>query len=213
MIVKQENGHIILQAETTEEQAQLKTLLEEQNELIFQLRKTEKGPSFFYLGPKETACNLSINVLFSREDKQIQLISNLGHAPFEMDGIEYASVEAFWQSLKFEPEKRDPLYSLFGKEAKKAGAREKYTKYVSYKEQKVRVGSSEHWALMQRACEHKFEQHTAAREALLATGIRPLYHKPRKDSVTIPGPIMAGIWMNIRSKLRREAGLESDHLR
>jgi predicted NAD-dependent protein-ADP-ribosyltransferase YbiA (DUF1768 family) len=213
MIVKQENGHIILQAETTEEQAQLKTLLEEQNELIFQLRKTEKGPSFFYLGPKETACNLSINVLFSREDKQIQLISNLGHAPFEMDGIEYASVEAFWQSLKFEPEKREPLYSLFGKEAKKAGAREKYTKYVSYKEQKVRVGSSEHWALMQRACEHKFEQHTAAREALLATGIRPLYHKPRKDSVTIPGPIMAGIWMNIRSKLRREAGLESDHLR
>jgi predicted NAD-dependent protein-ADP-ribosyltransferase YbiA (DUF1768 family) len=209
MIVKKENDNIILQAETSDEQAQLEILTKEQNERIFQLQKTKEGISFFNLGPKETACNLAINVLFSSEDKQVQLISNLGHTPFEMDGIEYACVEAFWQSLKFEEVKRKEIFSLFGKEAKKAGAREKYTKYVSYKGQKVRVGSSEHWALMQKACEHKFEQHTAARQALLGTGIRPLYHKPRKDSVTIPGPIMAGIWMNIRSKLRREAGLKS----
>jgi hypothetical protein len=65
---------------------------------------------------------------------------------------------------------------------------------------------------MYKACENKFFQNEDAQNALLSTGIRPLYHKPRKDSLVIPGPIMAGMWMNIRSKLRKERGLESKHL-
>ena len=65
---------------------------------------------------------------------------------------------------------------------------------------------------MKIACLHKFTQNKLAQKALLETGIRPLYHKPRKDSTAIPGPIMAGIWMDIRSKLRKENDLRSIHL-
>jgi predicted NAD-dependent protein-ADP-ribosyltransferase YbiA (DUF1768 family) len=65
---------------------------------------------------------------------------------------------------------------------------------------------------MEKACICKFNQHKEAQEILLNTGIRPLFHKPRKDSEVIPGPIMAGIWMNIRSQLRKEHNRTSEHL-
>ena len=41
-----------------------------------------------------------------------------------------------------------------------------------------------------------------AREALLSTKNRPLVHRMRRDSKTIPGVIMADIWMRIRADLR-----------
>jgi hypothetical protein len=54
---------------------------------------------------------------------------------------------------------------------------------------------------MDRACRAKFTQNWEARSALLATGGRPLVHRMRRDSRTIPGVIMADIWMRIRSSL------------
>jgi hypothetical protein len=193
--------------------ASLLHYFEQHENHLFQLQRT--GDSFVILriGERETACNESINVLYSTEDEKIQKISNLGHTPFEMDGVRYASVEGFWQGLKFsELEKRTEIASLFGKAAKKAGNRASYQEFINYRSQEIRVGSRRHWELMKRACERKFEQNEAARMALLSTGIRPLFHKPRKDSEVIPGPIMAGIWMNIRSKLRRERAMTSKHL-
>ncbi len=56
--------------------------------------------------------------------------------------------------------------------------------------------------LMRRACAAKFSQNESAREALLSTGDRPLTHKIKRDSQTIPGVIMADIWMRIRTRLR-----------
>ena len=40
---------------------------------------------------------------------------------------------------------------------------------------------------------------------LLGTGIRPLVHLVRPDSRTIPGVVMADIWMKLRAELRRAA--------
>jgi len=37
----------------------------------------------------------------------------------------------------------------------------------------------------------------------LNTGYRPLMHITRKESTTIPNPIMADIWMKLRSVLRK----------
>ncbi len=58
-----------------------------------------------------------------------------------------------------------------------------------------------HWQLMRRASFAKFEQNEAPREALLATRGRPLTHKVRRDSRSIPGVIMASIWMEVRKSL------------
>jgi predicted NAD-dependent protein-ADP-ribosyltransferase YbiA (DUF1768 family) len=63
------------------------------------------------------------------------------------------------------------------------------------------VGTFEHWALMESACRAKFSQCVEAREALLATGERPLVHRVKRDSRAIPGVIMADIWMRIRVRL------------
>lgn len=205
-------GEILLLPESDSERGLIASLAESHDNLIFQLQYEAPSIALVNLGSPEEACNVAINVLYSSDSDTVRFISNLGHTPFLMDGIEYASVEAFWQGLKFEEGERGEIATLFGKEAKKIGNRVKYKKHVRYKDHKVRVGSPEHWALMARACEHKFTQNPFAQEALLGTGIRPLYHKPRKDSQTIPGPIMASIWMNIRSQLRKDQGLTSHHL-
>jgi hypothetical protein len=69
----------------------------------------------------------------------------------------------------------------------------------------IAAGSPEHWALMRTACMAKFSQNEEARVALLATEERWLTHKVRRDSRTIPGAIMADIWMRIRAHLQDEA--------
>jgi hypothetical protein len=45
----------------------------------------------------------------------------------------------------------------------------------------------------------------ASQAAFLATGERPLTHRMRRDSQTIP-IIMADIWMAVRQELRARAG-------
>ena len=212
MKIQEAEGRIVLLPETDSELQLIASMVEANENLIFQLQRTQESISFVNLGAKEDACNIAINILYSSESDTAKLISNLGHTPFLMDDMQFESVEAFWQGLKFEAHERADIAKMFGKEAKKMGSRVKYKKYVSYKGQKIRVGAPEHWELMNRACLHKFTQNQFAQKALLETGIRPLYHKPRRDSKTIPGPIMAGIWMDIRSKLRKENNLKSNHL-
>jgi predicted NAD-dependent protein-ADP-ribosyltransferase YbiA (DUF1768 family) len=56
---------------------------------------------------------------------------------------------------------------------------------------------------MKQACRAKFTQNAEARAALLSTGERPLTHRVRRDSATIPGVIMADIWTRIRATLAR----------
>jgi predicted NAD-dependent protein-ADP-ribosyltransferase YbiA (DUF1768 family) len=55
---------------------------------------------------------------------------------------------------------------------------------------------------MAEACRAKFTQHAGAREALLSTGSRLLTHRTRRDSRTIPGALMADIWMRLRGQIR-----------
>ncbi|HHH52300.1 MAG TPA: NADAR family protein [Bacteroidetes bacterium] len=212
MEIKLIENKIIVSAESVEEKDKMSALIEKYENLIFQLQFNNGSIEFVNLGKKEDACNTSINVTYSNDNEEIRKVSNLAYTPFLMDDIEYNSVEAFWQSLKYKDSERTDVRKLHGKEAKKSGNRVKYTKFIRYQQQKIRVGSQEHWDLMYKACENKFTQNEDAQSALLNTGIRPLYHKPRKDSVVIPGSIMAGMWMNIRSKLRREKNMESKHL-
>jgi predicted NAD-dependent protein-ADP-ribosyltransferase YbiA (DUF1768 family) len=64
---------------------------------------------------------------------------------------------------------------------------------------------------MKKACRAKFEQSAEANAALLATADRPLPHVVRHDSKTIPGVVMAEIWMRIRNDLRQGIRADRDH--
>ncbi len=161
------------------------------------------GLALHGLGPRADACREPVNVSSRSADPAVRLIGNFAATPFTLDGREYACVEAFWQSLKFPvgPE-RLRVAALDGPAARKAGQAVPYGATVRFEGRDVPVGTWEHWELMERACRAKFEQNEKARAALLATGDRPLEHRMRRDSRTIPGAIMAEIWMRIRRKLR-----------
>jgi predicted NAD-dependent protein-ADP-ribosyltransferase YbiA (DUF1768 family) len=81
-----------------------------------------------------------------------------------------------------------------------------YGSHVIYGGNEIQVGAYEHWQLMRRACRAKFEQNADPRNALLGTGERPLIHVVKHDSRTIPGVIMASIWMVLRKSLRGAVG-------
>lgn len=153
------------------------------------------------LGLREEACREPINISRSA-DRRYVAISNLYPAPFILDNEYYGSVEGFWQSLKFAcPVRRRQVAMLSGTDAKKAAGRTPQSPTFEYMTETIRTGTYQHWSLMERACAAKFTQNERARQALLATGNRPLTHIVRADSRTIPGVIMAGIWMRIRESI------------
>ena len=171
------------------------------------LVRPQKGGGVYLddLGPQLEACRVPVYVGSASREPAGRLISNFAQTPFEFDGRTYASVEAFWQGLKFPslPD-RHRVASLHGLEAKRAGSSAPPSDTVEYEGNSYRVGTHEHWALMYQACLAKFSQHEEARQALLGTGSRPLAHRMRRDSRTIPGAVMAQIWMKIRARLARD---------
>jgi predicted NAD-dependent protein-ADP-ribosyltransferase YbiA (DUF1768 family) len=199
-------GVLILVPETGAETAELhgwKT--ETAGHVLFALQDAGSGLALMDMGAKSDACNEPIQVSSQVIDPAIALIGNFADTPFVLDACGYASVESFWQGLKFEREAdRRRVGALPGRQARKAGEEAGYGSTVTYAGEAIPVGTWQHWALMERACLAKFTQNGDAREALLATGDRPLQHKMRRDSRSIPGVIMAEIWMRIRTKLRNE---------
>jgi predicted NAD-dependent protein-ADP-ribosyltransferase YbiA (DUF1768 family) len=157
------------------------------------------------LGPREEACREPINVYFGSEPSPWRAISNLAHTPFVLHGRSYASVEGFWQGLKRpDEESRARIAALWGGEARKAGTKAQQPTFV-YEGRSCFFGGADHHDLMREACRAKFTQSAVARAALLASGERPLTHQVRRDSRTIPGALLADIWMKLRAELREIA--------
>ncbi len=165
---------------------------------------SSKGGALRDLGLREEACREPINIVFDQAQPRWQPISNLAHTSFILRGVTYASVEGFWQSLKFDAaDDRARVAALWGKPAKRAAAALPERQCFDYGGETFAVGGPGHHALMHQACLAKFIQHAGAHAALLATGDRPLTHRTRRDSTTIPGALMADIWMRVRASLRK----------
>lgn len=208
MKLKYRNNVVSLSAETPEEAAICEQLGAIDGH-VFQLHAaTARDAAFSAIGPEDEARRAPLNVVRSMAPR-FAAISNLAHTPFCLDGKDYASIEGFWQGLKSpDSDQRRYLATLAGGEAKGRGDPLGYPPAFDYQSDTIITGSPEHWALMRRACEAKFAQHKGARAALLDTGERWLSHRLRHDSRTIPGAIMADIWMRIRDQLRDETAAE-----
>src|SRR5262245_16858504 len=166
------------------------------------------GATLAALGPQDAACREPINVTGDSPDP-IRLIANFAPTPFELDGQRYACVEAFWPSLRFPSAARPRIAALAGPIAKQESSKQPSGSHIAYGGQTIPVGTFEHWQLIRRACAAKFAQNVDARAALLGTGERPLIHVVRHDSRTIPGVIMAEIWMQLRARLRSAANVDA----
>jgi predicted NAD-dependent protein-ADP-ribosyltransferase YbiA (DUF1768 family) len=154
-------------------------------------------------GTEDDVSGEPINITFGIADPRLRPISNLAHTRFTLDGRAYASIEGFWQGLKYPAEAdRRRIAALHGKAAKRAGGGAPRSETILYEGAEIAIGSPAHWALMERACLAKFTQNHTARAALLATGTRLITHVTNPDSRTIPGVVMAEIWTRIRDQLR-----------
>jgi predicted NAD-dependent protein-ADP-ribosyltransferase YbiA (DUF1768 family) len=198
-------NRLVLVPESEDEHVALSSWRARHNNLVFAVSpKATDGATLVALGPRADACREPINVT-SRSPEPIRLIANFAPTPFMLDGAHYACVEAFWQALRFPPDERGRVAAMDGATAKRESVRNPYGASVTYDGRAIPVGTYEHWQLMRRACKAKFEQNENARAALLGTGTRPLVHLVRPDSRTIPGVVMADIWMKLRAELRRAA--------
>jgi predicted NAD-dependent protein-ADP-ribosyltransferase YbiA (DUF1768 family) len=210
MKVRLKPNLLIVTAETDEERQSLEAWARQGEGHVFALHHQDARTfRLTGLGPRAEACREPINITSRSPDPAIRLISNFAHTPFELDGQAYASVEGFWQGLKFpEPERRTAIAALHGDEARRAGFSAAESATTEYRGRTIRVGTADHWQLMVYACWAKSSQHEGARLALLGTGERPLAHKTRRDSRNIPGVVMADIWMKIRRGLIKRAGVD-----
>jgi predicted NAD-dependent protein-ADP-ribosyltransferase YbiA (DUF1768 family) len=197
-------GLLVFATETEDENAQFAAWRETTQGHVFYFDGgSAKGGALRDLGPREEACREPINIVYDNAGPW-QPISNLAETPFTLGDKAYASIEGFWQGLKFPSEdERRRVAALSGREAKFAAPKGSAPETFSYDGRTFVTGSAEHRALMLQACRAKFTQHLPAQQALLATGERPLTHRVRHDSKTIPGVVMAEIWMRIRRWLAR----------
>lgn len=151
-----------------------------------------------------------INIASNSQNPTEALLSNLAHTPFSLDGRQYASVEAFWQWLKYaSEEERQKIASLSGIESKKIWNNSNNTKSFEYNGKTYIVWSDEHQSLMRRAIRAKLEQNSNVLSLLLSTGNIPIIHDPKKkdgtsypDSTTIPAKIFTQIFIDLRDELR-----------
>jgi predicted NAD-dependent protein-ADP-ribosyltransferase YbiA (DUF1768 family) len=197
---------VVVVAECLEESADLSLWSKGNEGHVFQLQiNGEQSFTLHDQGRSEDACREPVNAIFTSSDPGIWLLSNLADTPFVLDGQSYESVEGFWQGLYFADEAdRKRIARLHGKEAKFSGRKIPGVDHVEYQGVSVRIGTYDHWQLLKRACFAKFSQHAEARNSLLSTGERPIVHKVRNDSRTIPGVVFADILMRVRRAIQED---------
>lgn len=160
---------------------------------------------------QDTILNIASNSL----DPDARILSNLAHTPFELDGVTYWSVEAFWKSLYLPEEERGIHIHKHGLEARDIFYRDAHWKKLKHPEKFVYcgkeyiVGSWDHHGLMKRAIEAKIGENNDVRDALARTKWRVLQHIPINkktgktypDSPVIPGEVFSGMLIEFREKL------------
>lgn len=159
-----------------------------------------------------------VNIRFKSTDTN--LISNLAETRFKLDGIEFYSVEAFVQAIKYSDSERegvaqrDRIAKLSGTDAKKAGARANCeiiaamdlgeVAFVYWKGRQIVYRSQAHFELIERAIEAKFTRSWQARTQLLGTKNRILTHElsqPETRYTSLPSDVFCKILTKIRAKL------------
>jgi len=202
--------HLIVAPESADDELELAVWKDGREGHVLHLGLAGTGLALLDLGRREVVCREPINVT-SRSPAPLDLLSNFAATPFELDGVTYASVESFWQGLKFATRReRMAVAEMAGPRARKEGEKVGYGATVTYAGEEIPVGTWGHWQLMERATAAKMAQNEPAREALLATAPRPLTHRVRRDSKTIPGVVMADIWMRLRARLLATVEPEPD---
>ncbi|MCC7403709.1 MAG: NADAR family protein [Bdellovibrionales bacterium] len=159
---------------------------------------------------------------------ELGLLSNFAATPFEYRGKRYASLEGFWQAMKYPENAQDPrardtrvkwqwtrqqVEQMTAFEAKRAGdlgsenMKALGIDWVTFEGRRMTYKSpdkGEHYRLILDATRAKLSQNQKVREVLLATGslrLRPDHHQEENAP---PEWRYFEIWEQLRSELRQE---------
>lgn len=117
-------------------------------------------------------------------DSEYGELSNFTSHPFQMDGIQFASIEGFLQGLKFKGKRQKSVFAMSDYKAKKAGKYNFYWRFCStlyYNGTKIDRFSNEYTQLITRAYNHMAEQNEDFKSTLASTGQSTLDHSIGKD--------------------------------
>jgi len=164
-------------------------------------------------------------VILSKRN-ELGLLSNFAQTPFVYHGKKYASVEGFWQMLKF-PESvqdermnplvtwkfnRDQVAQLVSRDAKEAGTEASQNMkvlgidWVSFEGLQIKYyekAKGEFYRLIRDVMVEKIKQNPEVREVLLRTGDLKLLPDHQQEVDAPPAWKYHEIWMEIRSELKR----------
>ena len=156
------------------------------------------------------------------------ILSNFAPTPIELDGVRYASVEGFWQMMKFPENDDDPrmnapgviwpmtrgevgqLTAFAAKDAGTFGSKvmkQMGINWVTYRGKQMTYKTAEkgdHFALIVRATRAKVSQNPEVRRILLQTGdlvLKPDHHQEPDAS---PAWKYYEILMTIRGEIRTD---------
>lgn len=220
-------------ARETELWTQIEAILGDPRNIIHLHRaRAEAYPAAWWAPvPEESAASWEVlpqeagpgEVILSKRT-ELGILSNFAPTPFTLDGESYASVEGFWQMLKYpegpEDERlRDPavtwphtraqVAAMSAFEAKAAGnvANENMktlgVAWVTYQGRKIdhrEKGKGEFYELIRRAEQAKLDQNPQVAEILRRTGtlkLLPDHHPPPEAA---PAMKYNEIWMDIRAQ-------------
>jgi predicted NAD-dependent protein-ADP-ribosyltransferase YbiA (DUF1768 family) len=157
---------------------------------------------------------------------ELGVLSNFAATPFEFHGKKYASLEGFWQAMKYAEGPNDPrakvewkftreqVEQMTGFEAKRAGdlASENLKKlgidWVSFEGKRFEYRPKtpgEHYRLIVEATCAKVNQNPEVKCVLLATGTLVLKPDHRQEPDAPAAWHYCEILMNIRAELRQPA--------
>lgn len=143
------------------------------------------------------AADRSKNEVVLSKRTELRVFSNLALSPFEMDGINYQSIEGLWQGMKYPenstderwtdpktgtrvvwPYTREQVYQMSDFESKVAGdqaneiMKKLGIKWVTYQGQKIEYkgkDQAQHYEIIFRASVAKVQQNETIKELLLKT--------------------------------------------
>ncbi|HVP11258.1 MAG TPA: NADAR family protein, partial [Phycisphaerae bacterium] len=167
-------------------------------------------------------------VILSKRN-ELGLLSNLAPTPFVFHGRRYASLEGFWQMMKYPEGPTDPratwpgvvwkytreeVSQMAGFDAKTAGdlgsenMKTMGIDWVTFEGRKMRYRTGErgeHYALIVEATREKIRQNPRVRDVLLSTGDLKLRPDHRQASDAPPAWRYCDILMMIRAELQEGA--------
>ena len=165
-------------------------------------------------------------VILSKRN-ELGLLSNFAATPFEYHGKHYASVEGFWQMLKYPespedpraefpgitwPHTREEVGQMTGFDAKHAGdaasenMRRMNIDWVTFEGHKLEYhasGESDFYKLIVAVMRAKVEQNPEVKRVLLATGDLVLKPDHRQEANAAMAWKYYDIWIQIRAEMRK----------